>query len=249
MLWPKIQDPQQWVIWFDLDDTLWDFRNNSMETLEEVHRHFMLGTLWPDVKEWKHDYHLVNDAMWEQLARGEISQSELRWRRFYDTFVNKGMAEAQSRLLAPQADMYYLQKLGERENLLPGAADTLSYLKNRGFKIGILSNGFRDVQYNKMKSGGIDGFIDFVVLSDEIGITKPDEGIYRYAEQVAGVSVEHCIMVGDNSDTDIAGCLNAGWALGVWMNPSGKAPGPKLCSCLSRQCALQVIESLSVIRF
>ena len=240
----NIENPKEWTVWFDLDDTLWDFSFNSHETLIEVHEKFDLKRFWKLYEDWIHDYHLVNNPLWERLADGEITESQLRFDRFFDTFRNGGMDISEAKVSASCADKYYLSHLAKRKVLVNGAKELLVELRERGFKIGVLSNGFTDVQYDKLESGGIHNLIDFVVLSGTVGVCKPDPLIYRYAEQTAGTTADRCIMIGDNCDTDIVGALNAQWPLAIWLNRKGLKAGPKLSTAISLGSTLSVVSEL-----
>lgn len=240
----KISQPENWVVWFDLDDTLWDFTNNSHQTLQKVFHHYNLERYWPDINDWIRIYHQFNDPLWDDLSAGKITHQELRFKRFYDTFVSGGMPESEAAAKARPADSFYLDNLGKCPNLVAGAIDLIVRLKTAGFKIGVLSNGFSEVQYCKLQSGNLLPYIDFIVLSDEAGVSKPDPRIFEYAKLKAEVDASHCIMIGDNGETDISGAINAGWSAAIWYNPNGRLPGNQLVNALSRKCCLLVVDNL-----
>ena len=235
------------TVWFDLDDTLWDFRHNSHETLKEVYSKFKLERFWEDSESWSRDYHSVNDPLWADYAKGAITAKALRKRRFYDTFVAGGMNVYEAEANAEAADIFYLVQLGKKDKNIDGAIELLKSLKSQNFRIGILSNGFADVQKAKLTSSGLIDFIDFIITSDAAGINKPDVRIFRYAESLADVGSNHCIMIGDNGETDIAGALAAGWHMAVWFNVDNKIPGDSLCRSLSLPCTLSVVSDLREI--
>jgi putative hydrolase of the HAD superfamily len=54
-------------------------------------------------------------------------------------------------------------------------------------------------------------FFNHIIISEEHGFVKPEEGIFRLAENLSGAKQADCIMIGDNLDSDIAGAVNAGW--------------------------------------
>lgn len=200
------------MVWLDLDDTLWDFEGNSHEALGEIYAAFDLDRFWPDLDSWFDDYHKINSRLWQLYAAGQIDRGFLRMERFRLPLVGTGLIDdVSAREMACRLDADYLGRLAVRGRTVPGAKDLLDRLVASGYRLGILSNGFKEVQYGKMASSGIDAYMDVVVLSDEIEVNKPDERIYRYAEQKARVSPSDCIMIGDNPDTDIKGALNAGW--------------------------------------
>lgn len=205
-------------IWIDLDDTLWDFRANSLEALADVYASRGLDRYFPTLKDWYDAYHAVNDRLWALYSRNEISRDYLRMERFRVPFVEAGCEDGEARRLSSEMDHEYLDNLAGRSVTVDGALDLLRYLKPI-YNIGILSNGFRDTQHGKMESSGIAPYADIVVLSDDIEVNKPDIRIFRHAEERAGVSAADCVMLGDNPLTDIAGALNAGWKA-VWFNPA-----------------------------
>jgi len=242
-----VEKPSDYVVWFDLDDTLWNFSENSLEALAETYRHFALDRFWSDVDAWRHDYHIVNKYLWDELGAGRLTTTELRHRRFLEVFVGVGMDNAEAERLNTLADTYYLERLSARDRLVPGARQAVDALKRRGFRIGILSNGFIETQRAKMRSSGLTELVDIPVFSDEIGINKPDERIFRYAERKAGVDAAHSIMVGDNGETDIAGALNAGWRA-AWYNAAHTPAGDRLRTAFDHaDTILAVIDNLAVL--
>ncbi len=206
-----------WV-WFDLDDTIWDFSGNSIITLAEVYDIAHLDRWWKTVDEWRDHYHAINADLWVKYAHAQIDRDTLRESRFAIPLKDMGVDTETATIMAWKLDNLYLSRLGQKQQLIPEARRTLQRLRNRGHKIGILSNGFKDVQYNKLNSSGIAPLIDCVTLSDEIDINKPDTRLYDYAAEKAGTTAKDSTLVGDNPDTDIIGAINAGWQA-IWYNP------------------------------
>lgn len=88
----------------------------------------------------------------------------------------------------------------------------ITALKEMKLPIGILSNGFTEVQQHKLRVTGLDKMIDLMVLSDEIGINKPNVELFEHAMKRAGQTTPASqLMIGDNATTDIAGAISAGW--------------------------------------
>ncbi len=114
--------------------------------------------------------------------------------------------------MARRYDTLYLDYLAREKALMPGAIDLLRTIRDRGLRIGCLSNGFKEVQFRKIRTAGLEPWIDLVVLSDDIGVNKPDRRIFEYAMERSGdTDPTHHLMIGDNPDTDIRGALGAGW--------------------------------------
>lgn len=201
-----------WV-WLDLDDTLIDFKANSAEALRLTYGHFNLQRYFPTLEEWAESYMKHNHALWDRYNRAEITQEYLRVHRFLDPMAERmDITEEEFAGMAAQMDSKYLDFLAAQKKLMDGAMELVDTLRAYGYRIGVLSNGFSDVQHRKIRTAGLEGKIDLTVLSDDIGINKPDFRLYRHAMELAGdTDPGHHLMIGDNPSTDIAGAIGAGW--------------------------------------
>lgn len=217
------------MLWFDLDDTLWDMNGNSIICLRELYDAHGLGRFYKDHEEWDRIYHRINFELWDQYSRGEITRDFLRSERFSRPLREVGVDPKTADELSAQFDTEYLARLGSKTALVPGAMELLQNLQAKCYRMGIVSNGFREVQFNKLRSSGIDGFFDVVVLSDDAGYNKPDRRFFEYAERMAGTVGKKNVIVGDNLSTDIKGALAARWGA-VWFNP-GQVSVPEDVAC------------------
>ncbi len=214
----------KWV-WFDLDDTLIDFHTNSRIALRLLYDRENLNRFYSSSEEWIEAYERHNHTLWDRYSRGEITQDFLRVDRFayplsagWPSGDNRGL-EAYSRRLDP----IYLDLLAEQKTLVEGAEDILQFLREHKYNIGVLSNGFTDVQNRKLRNTGLDKKVDLMVLSDDIGVNKPDVRLYRHAMQRSGDDTpSHHLMIGDNPATDILGASRAGWR-GILLDPRKEA--------------------------
>lgn len=202
-----------WV-WLDLDDTLIDFHANSLEALRLTYADCRLDRYFDSCAEWIESYMRHNHALWDRYNRAEITQAYLRMHRFLDPVREKCpcMDEESFAVEANRLDTVYLDLLAQQKCMVDGAIELVKHLRRHSYNIGVLSNGFTDVQYRKMRTVGLDSLVDVVVLSDDIGVNKPDRRIYAHAMTRAGeIEPSRHIMIGDNPSTDIAGALGAGW--------------------------------------
>ncbi len=200
-----------WV-WLDLDDTLIDFKANARQALIRLYNTEGLNRFFASAEEWATIYESHNMALWNDYNMSLIDSSTLRLERFRRPLTQAGAETTEATELSKRFDPIYLDFLASEKRLVPGAVELLKALRNEGCKIGILSNGFKEVQPRKIKSAGLEPYVDLMVLSDDIGINKPDIRLYRYAMSQAGEAYpRRHLMIGDNPDTDIAGALNAGW--------------------------------------
>ena len=83
--------------------------------------------------------------------------------------------------------------------------------------IGIVTNGPTEVQHAKLELLGIDRLVDFVLVSEEFGVAKPEPAIFCEALRLAGVQPEEAIFVGDSVEFDMAGAQAAGIPT-IWLN-------------------------------
>ena len=92
---------------------------------------------------------------------------------------------------------------------MPDAIKVLDYLKNK-YPLTIISNGFREVQYKKINSSGIQHYFTHIVLSEEADASKTDPRIFKHALQLNNALAHEAIMIGDSYDADIRGAKNTG---------------------------------------
>lgn len=219
-------------LWFDLDDTLWDMSGNSDIALDIIHTTTdTVAAAFPGAdgaRRWRDVYHRYNTALWERYSAGTIDRATLRLERFALPLQHVGMDRADAVAASRQLDGLYLHHLGNCSGCLPGARELALLLKRRGRHMGIVSNGFREVQYRKLASGGLNGLFDPIVLSDDTGVNKPAPAFFSAALAAAGTDAAHSLIIGDNPDTDIAGALAAGWAAAVWVTPPETPVPPAL---------------------
>lgn len=216
-----------WV-WIDLDDTLIDFRANSRLTLRRVYADCALERFFPTCEAWMQSYETHNHHLWDLYSRAEITQSFLRIDRFA-TPLRPTWTGSEDDLIAfaRELDPLYLDILAEQRTLIPGAMELLKHLRGRRYNIGILSNGFEQVQMRKLAVTGIGEYVDLTVLSDHIGINKPDPRIYLHAmERAASPTPSRHLMIGDNLATDIAGAISAGWHAVLFDRDLRHIPSP-----------------------
>jgi putative hydrolase of the HAD superfamily len=90
------------------------------------------------------------------------------------------------------------------------AADTLAALRQRGKRLGIVTNGSTAIQQAAIEALGVGAVVDTIVISEAEGMRKPDPAIFRLAATRLGVPVERCCFVGDHPEVDVLGAQRAG---------------------------------------
>ena len=195
-------------LFFDLDHTLWDFETNSKETIQELyttHRLADLGIV--DFDGFYSTYSAHNHRLWDRYTKGFIKQEELRWKRVYLSLLDFKVANEP---LAKQMSQAYLEILPNKKHLFPYTIEILEYLKQRDYKMHLITNGFESVQFKKIKNSGLQDYFIEVITSEASNSLKPQKEIFEYALKNANASVEKSIMIGDNESADIQGGINIG---------------------------------------
>lgn len=229
-------------IFFDLDDTLFDFSRASLFSLRKLwDEQDLLRSKFTSAESFIDEYHIHNSRMWYLHERGEITSEFLKEERFRLT-IAPDRTDEDIRTISRMLNDRYLYLLGECNAPCEGAEVLLKNLSKK-YLIGVLTNGFNEVQYRKLKNSGLDRYIQRVVISDEIGVQKPDSRLFRYAESETGANAETTIMIGDNPNNDIQGALDAGWKA-IYYDCKGKPFESDSDNYLGRITNLEDIQAL-----
>ena len=201
-------------ILLDADETILDFVRSSKESLSAAMREAKLPYDEADFAVYKR----INDTIWREYERGEITKARLSVGRFARFFAEKGIDGDPALLNA-----LYFSKLCRTGYLLDGAAEFLARLKERG-RVFLITNGTPAAQYGRLDALGIRSLFDGIFVSDEIGFAKPDPRFFGYVLSAVGAAREDCIVIGDSLTSDIAGA-NAAGIYSVWYAPQGEPLG------------------------
>ncbi|WP_310378421.1 YjjG family noncanonical pyrimidine nucleotidase [Flavobacterium sp.] len=191
-------------VFFDLDHTLWDFEKNSALAFETVLKKHNIPVNIPD---FIAVYVPINLEYWNKYRKDEISQIELRFGRLKDTFdaINHRIDDATIVLLSEE----YIHYLPKFNHLFDGAIEILDYLKPK-YKLHIITNGFAEIQDNKLNNSYITPYFMTITNSEMAGVKKPNPLIFEHALAKAKTKKENSIMIGDCIEADVQGAINAG---------------------------------------
>lgn len=214
------------LVFIDLDDTLWDTWANNKESLYEVYTALAWGRYFSSFEDYFETYYYpVNHQLWERYNREDISKEELSYERLYRPLLNRYGEISDPALWAvvesprsywDDANDLFMERIRQKTGLCPGALELLRYLHDK-YPVCILSNGFGDVQYDKIRLTGLDTYVDEVILSEEVGYNKPNPRIFEVALERMGFAVDEAVMIGDSWSSDIRGAAAVGMD-SVWYN-------------------------------
>lgn len=194
-------------VFFDLDNTLWDFRKNAKLALEKLYIKYDVENRYGFTFDEFHPYyHDSNEGLWALIRDKKITKEELRARRFKEAFDNLGINNDE---LAAIFEDEYMETITNYNEVVDGAMELLEYLKPK-YKLHIITNGFIEVSKRKIETSDLNGYFDTVTYADEIKILKPDPRIYTLAIQKAKANVEESIYIGDDWIADALGAKEFG---------------------------------------
>ncbi len=201
------------TIWFDADETLFDFSATELQAFTQTFREFgwqgEMGAIYST-------YRAESDILWALLEKGAIQKEFLRDERFERTLSAHRVPGS-----AKDFSARYLEILPETCTLVDYAMALCEKLSARQMILGIITNGFESIQQRRLEVSGLAPFISFMVASEACGYAKPDLRFFEHAaSQSPKFSKERVLVVGDRLETDILGAA----AFGVdscWFNPHG----------------------------
>ena len=204
--------PYDWLL-FDADNTLWDFSAAEAHSLQQ--------TLVKRGVEWSAEvlaqYRIINHQAWSDFEAGRLPKEQLRDIRFQRLLEHY-------RLDHPAEELSYDYRMGlaGSNHMLPGALELLEACRGR-YRMGLITNGLKEVQRPRLANTGIGAFFEFVVISDEIGVAKPRAEFFDHAyARMDGAEKGRVLVIGDNPNADVAGGLNYGFDA-CWLRHPGVA--------------------------
>src|SRR5215208_7624503 len=207
---PQPLDPRPKAVIFDLDDTLCDY---AAAREARLRRAFTLS---------RRGFPPGDAIDLDRMIADSIQMHPHGADHFAELFARFGIADVRA---AEDAADWYRKNRFHGLRLFPETEAVFTTVRNAvsadGPKaarpIGIVTNGPTEVQHAKLELLGIDRLVDFVLVSEEFGVAKPDPQIFREALRLAGVRPGEAVFVGDSAEFDMAGAQAAGIPT-VWLN-------------------------------
>jgi HAD superfamily hydrolase (TIGR01549 family) len=207
------------AVLFDLDDTLFDHRGCARDALTAVQQSQSCFRSMPfETLERSHAEFL--EELHAEVMLGRMPTDIARIERFRRLLESAGVRDQGD--ISSELATLYRESYRSRRRAVAGAAALMSAVKPHA-RIGIVSNNVLDEQQEKLLVCGLDQFVDELVVSGEVGVSKPDPLIFHTAMKRLGVTADETVMVGDSWIADIEGARAAA-IRAIWFNPSGSAP-------------------------
>lgn len=200
----------QWLL-FDADGTLFDYYRAEDTALAQnfaVH-----GLSFEPV--YQQRYREINHQFWLRFEQKQVTSAELRVGRFRQLFTELGIDYD-----AGTFSETYLDQLSQQAHLIDGAAELIKALNGR-YHLALITNGLADVQYPRLARSGLASYFSVVIVSDEVGVAKPNPGIFDIAfDRMNHPAKSEVLIIGDSLSSDMAGGFNYGIDT-CWYNPHG----------------------------
>jgi len=198
----------KWII-FDADGTLFNYDAAEFNALKNAFSYLDL----PFSDNYLNIYRKFNKVLWKDFECGKFYIPLLNTKRF-DLLLNEKKKKIEPRLFSTA----YLDQLSLRHDLIEGVEELLQKLSG---KIGmvLMTNGIKEVQRSRLNLSTIERYFSDIIISDEVGIAKPDIKIFEIAyNRMSRPKKDAILMVGDNLGSDIKGGVDFGIET-CWYNP------------------------------
>lgn len=206
------------VIFFDLDDTLTSFDSVSYEAWktaceQPIQQHNLKIT----VEEMLSSLKGVKRQYWGTPERHKWGREHLVEARREVANLLLNEFDISNKAWGDLLGDTYTKLQDDMISLLPGVREALIKLRQKGVRMAVITNGKAKTQREKLDRFDIKKFFEEIFIDTEIGISKPDVGIYQFAMNKMNVKPDECVMVGDNLNWDIYGAQQAG-IYAVWIS-------------------------------
>ena len=207
------------IIIFDADETLFDFKKSERDAFKNTILEFNIN--------YDENYHLkiykdINTAIWKELEDGLITQQKLKVERFkrLSDALNASFDEV-------EFSKSYMKHLSYASFLYDDSLALIESL-SKDYRLSIITNGLKDVQNNRIRKSIIGKYFEDIVISEEVGVSKPDPKIFEHAlNNLNYTDKNKVLMVGDSLTSDIQGGINFNIDT-CWFNPNKIVNGSKI---------------------
>ena len=205
-----------WLL-FDADGTLFDYDECERRALAKT----LLQAGIPVEERYLDAYRRINAALWLDREQGKIGVEALKIKRFHLLLEETGLAAD-----AKEVSATYLAHLAGEAVLLDQAEETLAQLSG-AYHFALVTNGLKEVQRHRLKKSGLARYFEAVIISDEIGASKPENAFFHETfHQIGWPDKSRVLIIGDSLTSDIQGANNY-WIDACWVNLNRAVPPAK----------------------
>lgn len=195
---------------FDIDDTLY----SQVDIFEKTYKELFDDSI--DISRLYQLSRYYSDLKFEDSQNGLMTMEDYHIYRFKMACrdMDKIVTDNEAKLFQK-----IYRKNQENMNVSQEMIEVLDYCKTNSIKLAVISNGPSVHQWFKVKSLDLINWIpkDNIFISYDVGINKPNSGIFKYVEEKLQLDLENTYYIGDSVENDVIGCYNANWKI-IWLN-------------------------------
>lgn len=202
----------KYLLW-DIDGTILDFLAAEKAAIRTLFAKYKFGECSDEMLA---RYSAINVRYWQALERNEMTKPEILVGRFREFFEKEGLDVSK----AEEFNADYQIALGDTVVFCDNSYELICKLKEK-YVLAAVTNGTKIAQDKKLKMSNLDKVFDYVFISEEIGVEKPNKGFFdKVIETMELRDPSEALIIGDSLTSDIKGGNNAGIDT-CWYNPKG----------------------------
>ena len=213
------------AVFFDLDDTLYDDSGSWRVSAAATAGLAAMRVRGMKAEPLTDAFLDCSDAYWRAMDPTEETRPILaiRTEHWLEAFRHVGYVE--NRPLARELAHDYGRRRATGLALFPDALPLLAALRAAGKTLILITNGLQSTHIERIALLGLEEHFDHTLISDAVGMAKPDPRIFHHALELAGCAASEAAMVGDNPINDVAGAQAVG-ITAFWFNPHASSLPP-----------------------
>lgn len=199
------------IILWDIDATLLDFLKSESMALKKAFLHFGLG----ECSDGKvAEYSAINQNYWNRLETGELTKEQVLVGRFEEFLGVNGYNDVDAKEFCD----FFEASLPDCVEFMGNAENVIKTL-SKTYRQYAVTNGAKAVQEKKLAVSGIDGILDGIFISEDVGYPKPSKDFFNVVlKNIPTAEADEILIVGDSLTSDIKGGNNMGFKT-CWFNP------------------------------
>lgn len=191
---------------FDLDHTLFDRYATINKLVPQLRKHFDLND------------GITDDFFIQELSYGDKHFVHKGWEGIYNYLVSKGIFRTVPSFTEySEIVLRHFKYLAEKYDF---AEPTLKKIREKGYKVGLITNGNAELQFKKLQMLELTDLFDEIIVSGDTPYEKPDKRIFLMMAEKMGIAPDEMMYVGDHPLNDVEGSRNAG-CVSVWVKTTG----------------------------
>lgn len=215
--------PQYTHVLIDADNTILNFAVCERRILETIAREFGFMPRTTDGADIVAVYRRINASLWRELEAGGIGPEQLKIERFRRLIPHLDFSGISRPVSAEVLNHHFIMRLKQCPEVVPTARPVLAAIA----PVVVVTNGFADVQWPRLRASGLMPSVSRVFISEEIGAAKPQPAFFDHVlRELGNPDPAECVVVGDSLTSDIAGGNAAGMAT-IWYDRSEMLGEPR----------------------